>query len=261
MMLLPGRPLGCPEGPQPLGNNSPLCASVRYMGLIPAGRGPASSLPHRSRTASNTREARAVPGRSLLPPPQGRAEARTRPGRGSLAAHQPGAAALRRPAHTARHQGQQPRPAARHRCPSRSSARQGAPATPVLAGEGRSSGPRCQICRSCCGLHHAPRPAAARFAPPLRPLPPAAGLCGSGALHPAARSKVPGGLWGRAAARLSTRPGLSGARRPPGRLGLAYARRSGRRAWLGHAAALAQARRLGSCCPCVRLGGGPARSI
>ena len=128
--------------------------------------------------------------------PQGRAEARTRPGRGSLAAHQAGAAALRRPAHTARHQGQQHRPAARHRCPSRSSARQGAPATPVLAGEGRSSGPRCQICRSSCGLHHAPRPAAARFAPPLRPLPPAAGLCGSGALHPAARQRYRAGFGG-----------------------------------------------------------------
>lgn len=41
------------------------------MGLIPAGRGPASNPPHCSRTASNTREARAVPGRSLLPPPRG----------------------------------------------------------------------------------------------------------------------------------------------------------------------------------------------
>lgn len=259
-MPLPGQPLGCPEGPQPLGNNSPLRASVRYMGLIPAGRGPASNPPHRSRMASNTREARAVPGRSLLPPPgAGRSSHPARAG-------QPGSASARRccPA-AARSYGPPPGTAAPARCspplPLTPSARQGAPASPSLAVEGRSSGPRCQICRSSCGLHHAPRPAAARFAPPLRPLPPAAGLCGSGALHPAARSKVPGGLWGRAAARLSTRPGLSGARRPPGRLGLAYARRSGRRAWLGHAAALAQARRLGSCCPCVRLGGGPARSI
>ena len=38
-MPLPGQPLGCPEGPQPLGNNSPLCRSVRYMGLIPSGAG------------------------------------------------------------------------------------------------------------------------------------------------------------------------------------------------------------------------------
>lgn len=230
------------------------------MGLIPAGRGPASSLPHRSRTASNTREARAVPGRSLLPPPgAGRSSHPARAG-------QPGSASARRcrPA-AARSYGPPPVTAAPARCsPPLPLTQQRPPGCARNASAGRrgpQQRPTLPGCRSCCGLHHAPRPAAARFAPPLRPLPPAAGLCGSGALHPAAHPKVPGGLWGRAAARLSTRPGLSGAHRPAGRFGLAYARRSGRRAWLGHAAALAQARRLGSCCPCVRLGGGPARSI
>ena len=131
-----------------------------------------------------------MPGRSLLPPPgAGRSSHPARAG-------QPGSASAQRCRPAAARSygpppGRQHRPAARHRCPSRSAPRQGAPASPALAVEGRSSGPRCQI-RSSCGLHHAPRPAAARFAPPLRPLPPAAGLCGSGALHPAARQKGTG---------------------------------------------------------------------
>lgn len=202
-----------------------------------------------------------MPGRSLLPPPRGGQK---------LAPGQGGAAWQRISPALPPCGGPLIRPATR----DSSTGPLLATAAPHAAAPARVRPQRqCWQARAAAAAHAArsaaaaadcttpPRPAAARFAPPLRPLPPAAGLCGSGALHPAARSKVPGGLWGRAAARLSTRPGLSGAHRPTGRFGLAYARRSGRRAWLGHAAALAQARRLGSCCPCVRLGGGPARSI
>lgn len=81
------------------------------MGLIPAGRGPVSSLPHRSRMASNIREARAVPGRSLLPPPgAGRSSHPARAG-------QPGSASARRcrPA-AARSYGPPPGTAAPARC-------------------------------------------------------------------------------------------------------------------------------------------------
>ena len=259
-MPLPGQPLGCPEGPQPLGNSSPLRRSVRYMGLIPAGRGPASSPPYRSRMASNTREARAVPGRSLLPPPgAGRSSHPARAG-------QPGSASARRccPA-AARSYGPPPGTAAPARCsPPLPLTLSAPPGCARIASTG-SRGPqqRPTLPDLPQQLRTAPRPPPCGG--PLCPTPaataPGCRAARLGRSAPGCSPKVPGGLWGRAAARLSTRPGLSGARRPPGRLGLAYARRSGRRAWLGHAAALAQARRLGSCCPCVRLGGGPARSI
>ena len=66
-----GGPWGAQRGRSP-SVITPRCVRVYDIwDLYPAGRGQASSLPHRSRTASNIREARAVPGRSLLPPPRG----------------------------------------------------------------------------------------------------------------------------------------------------------------------------------------------
>lgn len=106
-----GGPWGAQRGRSP-SVITPRCVRVYDIwDLYPAGRGPASSLPHRSRTASNTREARAVPGRSLLPPPgAGRSSHPARAG-------QPGSASARRcrPA-AARSYGPPPGTAAPARC-------------------------------------------------------------------------------------------------------------------------------------------------